>query len=152
MSIRVFAALLILALGLAGPWAHAQSPFGNPAAPIGTSAPLDAAMRGQAMQSAPAPDLMRPVAPVIRNGAAQPGVTDTHLIPRPQASEQGKIAVRSQDTKTEFQEFIEKSTGRTLPIFGANLFIDGPTTFGEGDDGELYVASGEDGIFRIDPA
>ncbi len=32
------------------------------------------------------------------------------------------------------------------------ISLDGPTTFGEGDDGELYVASGEDGIFRIDPA
>ena len=30
--------------------------------------------------------------------------------------------------------------------------LSSPTTFGEGDDGELYVASGSDGIFRIDPA
>jgi hypothetical protein len=28
----------------------------------------------------------------------------------------------------------------------------GPTSFGEGPDGELYVLSGSDGVFRIDPA
>jgi glucose/arabinose dehydrogenase len=32
------------------------------------------------------------------------------------------------------------------------IAVEGPTSFGEADDGELYVASGTDGIFRIDPA
>jgi hypothetical protein len=31
------------------------------------------------------------------------------------------------------------------------IALDGPTTFGETDDGELYLASGSDGVFRIDP-
>jgi glucose/arabinose dehydrogenase len=30
--------------------------------------------------------------------------------------------------------------------------VDGPTSFGEGSDGELYVLSGNDGVFRVDPA
>jgi len=32
------------------------------------------------------------------------------------------------------------------------IVLDGPTTFGETDDGELYLASGSDGVFRIDLA
>jgi glucose/arabinose dehydrogenase len=32
------------------------------------------------------------------------------------------------------------------------ISVDGPTTFGEAGDGELYVAAGNDGVFRIDPA
>jgi glucose/arabinose dehydrogenase len=38
---------------------------------------------------------------------------------------------------------LERALGVSLP---------GPTTFGEDGDGELYVASGSEGIFRIDPA
>jgi len=38
---------------------------------------------------------------------------------------------------------LERDLGISLP---------GPTSFGEGDDGELYIASGSEGIFRIDPA
>jgi glucose/arabinose dehydrogenase len=32
------------------------------------------------------------------------------------------------------------------------ISLDGPTTFGEDSAGELYVASGSEGVFRIDPA
>jgi glucose/arabinose dehydrogenase len=31
------------------------------------------------------------------------------------------------------------------------ISVDGPTTFGEDADGELYVAAGSDGVFRLDP-
>src|SRR5436190_380773 len=50
----------------------------------------------------------------------QPGVTDQ----RPQI-----FAPSLRAERNEFQDFIEQSTGRRLPIFGQELFEGGPSTF-----------------------
>ena len=54
---------------------------------------------------------------------------------------------------TEFQRFVTASTGRTLPLFGANLFSSQPTTFGPIEHGpapqHLIVGAGDQLRIRI---
>ena len=40
-----------------------------------------------------------------------------------------EVPAGSQDVRTEFQQMVESTTGRRLPIFGASLFADVPSTF-----------------------
>ena len=40
-----------------------------------------------------------------------------------------EVPAGSQDVRTEFQQMVESTTGRRLPIFGASLFSDVPSTF-----------------------
>jgi polysaccharide export outer membrane protein len=40
-----------------------------------------------------------------------------------------EVPAGSQDTRTEFQQMVESTTGRRLPIFGASLFSQVPSTF-----------------------
>src|SRR4051812_6275875 len=55
----------------------------------------------------------------------QPGVFD----PRFQAPQAPLYTMRPREERNEFQDFIEQSTGKKLPIFGQDLFEGGPSTF-----------------------
>ncbi len=44
------------------------------------------------------------------------------------------VAPGSLDTRTEFQQMVEATTGRRLPIYGASVFRDVPSTFAPVDD------------------
>src|SRR4051812_12354929 len=55
----------------------------------------------------------------------QPGVFD----PRFQAPQAPLYTMRPREERNEFQDFIEQSTGKKLPIFGQDLFEGAPSTF-----------------------
>ncbi len=44
------------------------------------------------------------------------------------------VAPGALDTRTEFQQMVEATTGRRLPIYGASIFRDVPSTFAPVDD------------------
>jgi polysaccharide export outer membrane protein len=44
------------------------------------------------------------------------------------------VPAGSQDTRTEFQQMVEATTGRRLPIYGASMFRDVPSTFAPVND------------------
>ncbi len=77
-------------------------------------------------------DLALPRVPVIRDQAnPQPATLD-----RRARSEETAPAPRTPlppQPPSEFQRFVEQSTGRVLPIFGQDLFQDVPTTFAPAD-------------------
>lgn len=45
-----------------------------------------------------------------------------------------EVPAGSQDTRTEFQQMVEATTGRRLPIYGASMFRDVPSTFAPVND------------------
>jgi polysaccharide export outer membrane protein len=45
-----------------------------------------------------------------------------------------EVPAGSQDTRTEFQQMVEATTGRRLPIYGASLFTNVPNTFAPVED------------------
>jgi len=45
------------------------------------------------------------------------------------SDQRSEVPAGSQDLRTEFQQMVEATTGRRLPIFGANLFSGVPSTF-----------------------
>jgi polysaccharide export outer membrane protein len=60
-----------------------------------------------------------------------------------------EVPAGSQDTRTEFQQMVEATTGRRLPIFGASLFTGVPSTFAPVTDvpvGPSYVLGPGDEI------
>jgi protein involved in polysaccharide export with SLBB domain len=60
-----------------------------------------------------------------------------------------EVPAGSQDTRTEFQQMVEATTGRRLPIYGASLFTGVPKTFAPVDDvpvGPGYVLGPGDEI------
>ena len=48
---------------------------------------------------------------------------------RDSADRKTEVPAGSQDTRTEFQQMVEATTGRRLPIYGASLFTGVPSTF-----------------------
>ena len=51
-----------------------------------------------------------------------------------QQDERSEVPAGTQDRLTEFQQMVEATSGRTLPIFGASLFQGVPTTFAPIED------------------
>jgi len=51
-----------------------------------------------------------------------------------EANRRSEVPAGSQDTRTEFQQMVEATTGRRLPIYGASLFRDVPSTFAPVED------------------
>ncbi len=48
---------------------------------------------------------------------------------RDSADRKSEVPAGSQDVRTEFQQMVEATTGRRLPIYGASLFTEVPSTF-----------------------
>ena len=51
-----------------------------------------------------------------------------------EANRRAQVPAGSQDTLTEFQQMVESTTGRRVPIFGASLFNGVPSTFAPLED------------------
>jgi protein involved in polysaccharide export with SLBB domain len=68
---------------------------------------------------------------------------------RDSADRRSEVPAGSQDVRTEFQQMVEATTGRRLPIFGASLFTEVPSTFAPVNDvpvGSGYVLGPGDEI------
>ena len=84
----------------------------------------------------------------IAGQSATPGRTsstrnanDTTRTDREDTSERrAEVPAGSQDHQTEFQQMVEATTGRSLPIFGASLFEGVPSTFAPVD--QVPVSAG----------
>ena len=105
--------------------------------------------------SAPPVELGRPGMPSIRNavpGSGGGNGTGGGAGAMGGAGEQSRIAARVIDSRSEFQDFIEKSIGRTLPIYGANLFTGSASTFAPGGDSpvtpDYIIGTGDEIVVR----
>jgi len=72
--------------------------------------------------------------PSITNFPGRPPLTPQQqqpaaIDPRQQAPQPPLLVARPREERNEFQDFIELSTGRKLPIFGQDLFEGAPSTF-----------------------
>ncbi len=117
LSIRSSFALCSLALAFAGPMSQAQAQAIGVTGVTGATVGTSAAMTAPGLQAA-APAM----AAGLQGDAAPKAVANT---PTPEVSEapstQGPRALRPQ-LPSQFQRFVQESTGRLLPVFGAELF------------------------------
>ncbi|HET7103396.1 MAG TPA: SLBB domain-containing protein [Terracidiphilus sp.] len=82
-----------------------------------------------AMQGIPSQSMQNPL---LGAGAARPGeyYSDTESLTRnPAAARQSPQPILPPEKLTEFQKFTASTTGQILPIFGASLFRQVPSTF-----------------------
>jgi polysaccharide export outer membrane protein len=63
------------------------------------------------------------------NNAQQQNNANRETNTRDQSEKKTEVSAVAQDVRTEFQQMVESTTGRSLPIFGAALFSDVPSTF-----------------------
>ncbi|MBL8485385.1 MAG: SLBB domain-containing protein [Rhodocyclaceae bacterium] len=115
-----------------------------PDAPQGMDAASGAARQGLQRNMRPdaaRPDLSTPPPPAAR--PQQPAVRDSGRAAAPAAAPE----------TNQFQGFIERETGLQLPMFGANLFRDAPSTFAPIDDApvssDYVIGPGDEIILRI---
>jgi polysaccharide export outer membrane protein len=74
-------------------------------------------------------------APTSTNGQRTAGDADRTTRESNESNERrAEVPAGSQDTRTEFQQMVEATTGRRLPIYGASLFTNVPSTFAPVDD------------------
>jgi len=110
--------------------ANAQDSGGSAASPMLAPALMTAPQSG----TAPAAPAAPAQAPLITNvQQTQPGTPAAPAAPSDKAATQPPLANAQTITdfreRNEFQDFITQSIGRTLPIFGQNLFANVPSTF-----------------------
>src|SRR5436190_1283760 len=126
LMLRNKAHLLLTLAVVVGQVAHAQDRGLLPGPGLGQYRPGIIIPEDQVLQQQPAPPVITniPGREPGRNGqqpASRPG--------QPGFQQQPFQAPLEPEEKTEFQEFINASTGRALPIFGQSLFRDVPSTF-----------------------
>jgi protein involved in polysaccharide export with SLBB domain len=136
--------LLLLAAAVAAPaWSQAAGGGGG-AAGAGAGAPgAAAATTGQSTTG------------LVGNNSAQQtnnsqqDTSATRDASRDNNERKAEVPAGSQDARTEFQQMVESTTGRRLPIFGASLFGDVPSTFAPVSDvpvGPAYILGPGDEI------
>jgi polysaccharide biosynthesis/export protein len=76
-------------------------------------------------------ELALPGIPVIRDQAS-PALNERSERPSWQSAQRPPSPLPP-EPPTEFQNFVEQSTGRLLPVFGSELFLNAPTTFAPAD-------------------
>jgi protein involved in polysaccharide export with SLBB domain len=88
-----------------------------------------------------------PQSPVITNSLRVPGAPSTTVVP-----EQQTRAFTEVRDRIEFQDFVLQSTGRDLPIFGAELFRQPPSTFAPVDNvpvtADYVIGPGDEILIR----
>jgi protein involved in polysaccharide export with SLBB domain len=133
LSANRIAKRLCLATLLAAAAAHAQQPQAIPdcTAPENIGDPrCEAASR--ALGQGGGRDVSLPRIPVIRDQS--PALSQPEMPDRRRSADQ--LTPRRPpppEEPSEFQKFVEQSTGLMLPIFGQSLFEDVPTTFAPAD-------------------
>lgn len=120
MHISLRACLTFAAMTLLPAIALAQFPGQMQNQPPNTVAPAAAA--GAA--GAPLPATATPGVPTIRQQPALPAGAGNQGNPFAM-----QLPPPAPDTRIEFQDFVKQSSGRDLPIFGADLFKNVPSTF-----------------------
>ena len=97
------------------------------------------------------------------NGNRTVSQTDRTTREAEQAENRAEVPAGSQDRLTEFQQMVQSTSGRQLPIFGASLFAGVPTTFspiqdvpvgpgyilGPGDELRLQISGQIDQQFAV---
>ncbi len=132
-SFRFTGLLLVLLVGAAVPMGAQIAPA---AAPAPTSQP---ATMGEGAQ-------------VVGNASGsqnKPSEADRSRDIADASQHRSEVPAGSLDTRTEFQQMVEATTGRRLPIYGASMFRDVPSTFAPVNDvpvGPGYVLGPGDEI------
>jgi protein involved in polysaccharide export with SLBB domain len=113
----VAVALAATAIGASAQEAGKADMFGQETSGVGDAVSAPAAARKVTISNASSP------AAAAAQGSAEAG--NGVIAPRALA----KHAASGNDAPSEFQKFISDSTGRILPIFGAEFFSNAPSTF-----------------------
>ncbi len=122
------------------PAAASQSVFQNSDPPGGQSASAGAQASGAAGTTMAPMDAGAPQRPTLTNGRAAPydprAIGNRAVTTEPGRAVQGppELPAVAALERSEFQDFIEKSIGKLLPRFGANLFSGSPSTFAPVDN------------------
>ena len=131
--LSVFFALVLLA---ASPALYPQSSAGNESvdvqqSPSGScSDSLSSTSEECAQSQQPALRGIPGVEPSRPNGITTSAPSeDTTLAGQTRAQAQLRVAALPPDPPTEFQKFVAATTGQLLPLYGANLFRNVPSTF-----------------------
>ncbi len=113
--------------------------FGGGPSPAATSASPADLLLGEKMSSGTSTTLINPCAGTIDHQACINKLADTGINQKysPSGSEAGSALSRQTrlpkkvvaQNRSEFQDFASASLGRTIPIFGYELFNDAPDTF-----------------------
>ena len=121
-------AVLGTALCLAAP-SRAQAPAAATAAAPAATAP--ASVAGGAVTGASSAGQNGPAGQATsQTGRANARRPDTNRTDGEESADhRADVPAGSQDVPTEFQQMVEATTGRRVPIFGASLFNGVPTTF-----------------------
>jgi polysaccharide export outer membrane protein len=119
-----------LALGLLMITVAAAARAQVPASPQLPSLPGPASASGDTGQTAPAPNSPEALAAQSAAASAAAGASRNAREGNNQQTEPGSQSARYvPELPTEFQQMVQASTGRVLPIFGASLFTGVPSTF-----------------------
>lgn len=128
---RIAAATLLAFVGsLATAGAFAQT---APSAPSAPSAPASSAPSAAPVQSGNAGTVTAPRTSTSDNNANQntndANRSDAQRREDANRRDENRLVPPTPDAITEFQRLVDESTGQQLPIFGASLFTNVPSTF-----------------------
>jgi polysaccharide export outer membrane protein len=142
----VFSLAVALSLGLAPCWGQAA---GGGAGAGGAAAGAGGGVGGSSV----GPAISGQNGPSGSGNSANSGTrtsqNNTHSEREDAADRRTEVPAGSQDTLTEFQQMVQNTTGRRVPIFGASLFNGVPSTFAPVEDvpvGSDYVIGPGDEI------
>ena len=152
MRLTLLACLAFATMTLLSPGASAQFPGMSPNAPQTNSG--GAAAGGGA--TPPQPGNTTTGVPTIRRQPTSPMGTANQGYPQApgnQANQNpGQFFPPVPDARIEFQDFVKELAGRDLPIFGADLFKNVPTTFAPVDNvpvtADYVIGPGDEIVIR----
>lgn len=130
---RVAAGVLLATLTSVGS-AFAQT---APSAPSAPSAPMSAPSTSPSaapIQNGSAGTVTAPRSSTTGNGTTQNSTDTTSTDAQSRQNATRAVTPLTPEAVTEFQRLVQESTGQELPIFGANLFSNVPSTFAPVDN------------------
>ena len=124
------AAVLLAFVASLGPASAQTAPSAPaaPAAPATTTAPAPTAPSAAPVQSGNAGTVTAPRSSTTGNTAAESNGTEAQRSQESQLTNNNRFNTAA-EAPTEFQQLVQESTGQFLPIFGASLFNNVPSTF-----------------------
>jgi protein involved in polysaccharide export with SLBB domain len=104
------------------------------------------------MSGGVAPDTVAGLRPNLSNPPAAPANATTNEMAQPSVQSLQVREAPKRDERSEFQEFVARSAGRTLPIYGHDLFDGPPSTFAPLDNipvtADYVIGPGDEIILR----